>query len=79
MIEKINGNCLTFVEILPREPYRVVFILLKYTYKFEIIAIYIVLLMLCLSPNEGDLKDIVVNNSYHIWNTKTGQHRNYQM
>lgn len=31
--------------------------------------------MLCLSPNKHDLKDIIVNNSYHIWNTKTGQYK----
>lgn len=31
--------------------------------------------MLRLSPNKGDLEDIVVNNSYPIWNTKTGQYK----
>lgn len=31
--------------------------------------------MLCLSPNKHDLKDIIVNNSYHIWNTKTEQYK----
>lgn len=31
--------------------------------------------MLHLSPNKGELIDIVVNNSCHIWNTKTGQYK----
>lgn len=31
--------------------------------------------MLHLSPNKGELKDIVVTNSCHRWNTKTRQYK----